>query len=108
MAPMTTSSSTTEGEITDEELIYYLVRANGPGAVITACAYISSEGQAFPNGMSIAKDTHIEGLSKLAKTIKLQGAKAILQIYHGGRMSQTKFKWQTAGPFPHPCRKKMG
>lgn len=104
MAPMTTSSSTTEGEITDEELIYYLVRANGPGAVITACAYISSEGQAFPNGMSIAKDTHIEGLSKLAKTIKLQGAKAILQIYHGGRMSQTKFNGGRQPVCPSPIR----
>jgi len=91
MAPMTTSSSTPEGDVTDDELIYYLVRANGPGAVITACAYISSEGQAFPNGLSIAKDSHIEGLSKLANVIKLQGAKAILQIYHGGRMSQRKF-----------------
>lgn len=91
MAPMTTSSSSTEGEVTDEELIYYLVRSNGPGAVITACAYISSEGQAFPNGMSVAKDHHVEGLSKLAKVIKLQGAKAILQIYHGGRMSQRKY-----------------
>ena len=91
MAPMTTSSSTTEGEVTEDELIYYLVRSSGPGAVITACAYISSEGQAFPNGMSIAKDSHIEGLSRLASVIKLQGAKAILQVYHGGRMSQRKF-----------------
>ncbi|MFO8068858.1 MAG: NADH-dependent flavin oxidoreductase [Alkalibacterium sp.] len=91
MAPMTTSSSTAEGEVTEDELIYYLVRSSGPGAVITACAYISSEGQAFPNGMSVARDNHIDGLSKLAKVIKLQGAKAILQIYHGGRMSQRQY-----------------
>ncbi|MCC5895462.1 MAG: NADH-dependent flavin oxidoreductase [Alkalibacterium sp.] len=91
MAPMTTSSSTPEGDVTEEELIYYLVRSSGPGAVITACAYIASEGQAFPNGMSVAKDTHIDGLKKLAQTIKMQGAKAILQIYHGGRMSQREY-----------------
>lgn len=91
MAPMTTSSSTPDGDVTEEELIYYLVRSSGPGAVITACAYIASEGQAFPNGMSVAKDHHIDGLKKLAQTIKLQGSKAILQIYHGGRMSQREF-----------------
>lgn len=91
MAPMTTSSSTPEGYVTDEELIYYLVRSGGPGAVITACAYIASEGQAFPNGMSVSKDTSVDSLKKLAQTIQLQGSKAILQIYHGGRMSQREF-----------------
>lgn len=104
MAPMTTSSSSPEGEVTEDELIYYLVRSSGPGAVITACAYISSEGQAFPNGMSIAKDSHIEGLSKLAKAIKLQGAKAILQIYHGGRMSRKTFNGSRQPVSPSPIR----
>lgn len=104
MAPMTTSSSTPEGEVTEEELIYYLVRSSGPGAVITACAYIGSEGQAFPNGMSIAKDSHIDGLKKLAQIIKLQGAKAILQIYHGGRMSQRQFNGGRQPISPSPIR----
>lgn len=104
MAPMTTSSSTPEGEVTEDELIYYLVRSSGPGAVITACAYISSEGQAFPNGLSVAKDSHIEGLKKLANIIKLQGAKAILQIYHGGRMSQRKFNGGRQPVSPSPIR----
>lgn len=90
MAPMTINSSTTEGEVTDEELAYYLVRSSSPGAVITAGAYISSEGQAFNNGISVAKDRFIPGLKKLASVIKLQGAKAILQIYHGGRMARSE------------------
>ncbi|EXJ23776.1 Fumarate reductase flavoprotein subunit [Alkalibacterium sp. AK22] len=91
LAPMTTSSSTPEGTVTEDELIYYLVRSSGPGAVITACAYIDSKGQAFKNGMGASKDSHLNGLKKLAQVIKLQGAKAILQIYHGGRMSQRQF-----------------
>ncbi len=104
MAPMTISSSTPEGDVTEEELIYYLVRSSGPGAVITACAYISSEGQAFPNGMSVAKDNQIDGLSKLASVIKLQGAKAILQIYHGGRMSQRNYNGGRQAISPSPIR----
>lgn len=104
MAPMTTSSSTPEGDVTEEELIYYLVRSSGPGAVITACAYIGSEGQAFPNGMSVAKDSHIDGLKKLAQIIKLQGSKAILQIYHGGRMSQRQFNGGRQPISPSPIR----
>lgn len=89
MAPMTINSSTPEGDITDEELAYYLVRSSGVGAVITAGAYVSSEGQAFENGIAITKDKFIPNLKKLASVIQLQGAKAILQIYHGGRMAQS-------------------
>lgn len=88
MAPMTTSAGTPEGNVSEEELIYYLVRSSGASAVITACAYISSEGQAFNHGMGISRDTHIKTLKKLAEIIQLQGAKAICQIYHGGRMAQ--------------------
>lgn len=89
MAPMTINSSTTEGDITDEELAYYLMRSSAPGAVITAGAYVSSEGQAFKNGVSIAKDKFIPSLKKLSSVIQLQGSKAILQIYHGGRMAHS-------------------
>lgn len=91
MAPMTTSSSSPEGHVTEDELIYYLVRSSGPSAIITACAYISSEGQAFENGMGITREDHVDSLRKLAQTIQLQGAKAICQIYHGGRMAQRRF-----------------
>lgn len=91
MAPMTTSSSTPEGNVTEDELIYYLVRSSGPSAIITACAYISSEGQAFKNGMGIHRDEQVGNLKKLAQLIQLQGAKAICQIYHGGRMAQRRF-----------------
>lgn len=104
MAPMTTSSSSPEGDVTEEELMYYLVRSSGPGAVVTACAYISSEGQAFANGMSVAKDSHLNSLSKLANVIKLQGAKAILQIYHGGRMSRRQFNGSRQPVAPSPIR----
>lgn len=104
LAPMTTSSSTPEGTVTEDELIYYLVRSSGPGAVITACAYIDSKGQAFKNGMGASKDMHLDGLKKLAQVIKLQGAKAILQIYHGGRMSQRQFNGGRQPVSPSPIR----
>lgn len=100
MAPMTINASTSEGEITDHELAYYLMRSSGPGMVITAGAYVSSEGQAFKDGIAITKDKFVPGLKKLASVIKLQGAKAILQIYHGGRMAQSKYNLgrQPVGP----------
>ncbi|MED3855481.1 NADH-dependent flavin oxidoreductase [Priestia megaterium] len=86
MAPMTTWSAFENGMITNDELAYYEKRAGGVGAVITACAYVSREGKAFPGGFSGSSDTTISSFKKLAKTIQNKGSKAILQIFHGGRM----------------------
>lgn len=86
MAPMTTWSAFENGMITNDELAYYEKRAGDVGAIITACAYVSREGKAFLGGFSGSSDTMIPSLTKLAKTIKNKGSKAILQIFHGGRM----------------------
>ncbi|MFQ6734231.1 oxidoreductase [Virgibacillus tibetensis] len=42
----------------------------------------------FPNEIGTDIDKLIPGLAKLAATIHDQGAKAILQIYHAGRMAR--------------------
>ena len=87
MAPMTHFSSNEDGSISDKELPYYSERSNGVGAVITACAYVTTSGKGFVNAMGIDNDSFIPGLKKLADTIKGKGAKAILQIFHAGRMA---------------------
>ncbi|RKL66322.1 NADH-dependent flavin oxidoreductase [Salipaludibacillus neizhouensis] len=86
MAPMTNFASKENGEVSEEELEYYRVRSNGPGTVITAVAYVTRGGKGFSHEIGADKDQLIPGLARLASTIKDQGAKAILQIFHGGRM----------------------
>jgi 2,4-dienoyl-CoA reductase-like NADH-dependent reductase (Old Yellow Enzyme family) len=90
MAPMTTMSSFFNGMITSDELDYYANRTEGPGMVITAVAYVSTNGQGFEGQLSVAHDVMIPGLKRLADTIKIQGTKAILQIFHAGRKSDSK------------------
>lgn len=85
MAPMTTNSSFHNGMVTTDEHIYYQRRTAGVGAVITSCAHVRDDGK-FEGSLSAASDQHIESLAKLAKTIQRGGAKAILQIFHVGRM----------------------
>ncbi|MBM7541958.1 NADH-dependent flavin oxidoreductase [Amphibacillus cookii] len=87
MAPMTNFSSDDKGMVTDEELAYYKVRSGGVGAVITAVAYVTPGGKGFINEISAASDQMIPSLKQLANTIKGEGAKAILQIFHAGRMA---------------------
>lgn len=88
MAPMTTASSFENGMITTDELMYYERRASGVGAVVTACAHVREDGK-FLSSPSISDDKYIRNLSKLAKRIKETGAKAILQIFHAGRMESS-------------------
>ncbi|SDB81858.1 2,4-dienoyl-CoA reductase [Pelagirhabdus alkalitolerans] len=87
MAPMTNFASDDDGMVTDEELAYYKERAGGVGALVTAVAYVTPGGKGFVNEISAASDATIPSLRKLADTIKGEGAKAILQIFHAGRMA---------------------
>ena len=85
MAPMTNFSSNPDGTVSEEELAYYARRSKDVSMVITACTYVTPNGKGFHNEFAGDRDEMIPSLSQLAKTIQSQGAKAILQIFHGGR-----------------------
>ncbi|MBY9077849.1 NADH-dependent flavin oxidoreductase [Paenibacillus sp. HN-1] len=85
MAPMTNFAANPDGTVSDEELAYYERRSGGVGMVITACVYVAVGGKGFPGEFGADKDELIPSLKRLADTIKGQGAKAVLQIFHGGR-----------------------
>ena len=86
MAPMTNFSSNDDGTVTDAEVAYYARRSKGVAAVITACTYVTPNGKGFPGEFAGDRDEMIPSLERLASAIKAEGAKAILQIFHGGRM----------------------
>ena len=87
LSPMTTNSSTAEGFITEEDLLYAKRRKNTAPLQITGAAYINLEGQLFEYGFSIHDDACIPGLTKMAKAMQSGGAKAILQLTHAGRFA---------------------
>jgi 2,4-dienoyl-CoA reductase-like NADH-dependent reductase (Old Yellow Enzyme family) len=86
MAPMTNFSSNPDGTVTDSEVEYYIRRSKGVGLVITACTYVTPNGKGFPGEFAGDSDNMIPSLQRLAAAIQAQGAKAVLQIFHGGRM----------------------
>ncbi|RUL52242.1 NADH-dependent flavin oxidoreductase [Lysinibacillus antri] len=88
MAPMTHySSNPDDGTVTDAELQYYAHRSKEVGMVVTACIYVIPNGKGFPGQFAGDSDDMIPSMRKVAAAIKEQGAKAVLQIYHGGRLS---------------------
>lgn len=85
MAPMTNYSSNSDGTVSDDEVNYYIHRSKGVSMVITACTYVTPNGQGFPGEFAGHTDEMIPSLRRLATAIKDEGSKAILQIFHGGR-----------------------
>ena len=62
---------------------------------------VTDLGKAFPGQPSVAHDSDLEGLTKLT-AMKQNGAKAIIQIHHGGVQSLLRLtpNGDVAGPSP--------
>lgn len=89
LSPMTTEMSFYNGIVTQDEIQYYANRSHDLGAVITGAANVQAIGQGWKGELGVYDDRFIPGLTKLAENIQAGGAKAILQIFHGGRMTPT-------------------
>lgn len=89
LPPMTEQMSFEDGTVTLEEINYMHQRAGGVGLFITPVAYINKEGKGFEGQLGVDDDNKIPGLSRLAHAIKSRGAKAILQIFSAGRMTNS-------------------
>lgn len=87
LSPMVTNSSTAEGHVSADDVAYAKRRAHSAPLQITGAAYITPEGQLFEYGFSVANDSDIEGLRTLARTMKADGSKAVLQLTHAGRFA---------------------
>ena len=90
MAPMTTCSGFYEGSVTSDLIEYYQARSGEIGTIIVECGFVDKKGLAFPGAIGLDSDDKIEGLAKIAQAIKEKGSKAIIQVYHGGRMVEPK------------------
>ncbi len=96
MAPMTVVLSFHDGTLTQEEIEHYASRSKGLGAIITGTANVTDNGRGWPGELTIASDEAIANLTVLSKAVHEQGARAILQIFHAGRMTNH----QTIGEQP--------
>ncbi|MBD2843850.1 NADH-dependent flavin oxidoreductase [Paenibacillus sp. IB182496] len=83
MAPMTHTASHLDGSVSEVEINYYVRRARGIGMLITGSASVMANG-GFPGSATADRDELIPGLRNLASAVRSVGAKAVLQIAHGG------------------------
>lgn len=84
VAPMTHFGSQADGLISDQERTFLSNRAGDMGLFITAATLVQKDGKAF-HGQPEATGEHcLDSLKETAQILQQQGAKAILQIHHGG------------------------
>ena len=89
MAPMTTWSAQADGQVSIDELDYYRVRSAGVGMVITGTTYTIPNGMGFENQFYGGHDLYTKSLGRLAQAIHMGNSKAVLQMFHAGRMSSS-------------------
>jgi 2,4-dienoyl-CoA reductase-like NADH-dependent reductase (Old Yellow Enzyme family)/thioredoxin reductase len=106
MPPMNTNYATADGSITQRHIEYYRERAHGGvGLVIVEGAFVNPIGRGASNQISLTDDKKIGGLSKLVEAIHAEGAKAAIQLYHGGRQASSLIlKAQPVSASDVPCK----
>lgn len=86
---MATAKATEDGLVTEDILNYYNEKSAGGhiGLIILEHNFIMLEGRAKESQLSIADDSTIEGLSKIAAVIHGNGSKCAVQINHAGSLA---------------------
>ncbi len=85
LAPLTNMQSHADGTLSDDELRFLTMRAEGGFGVIETCAsHIALDGQGWPGELGSYDDKLLPGLSRLASAVKSRGALALVQLFHGG------------------------
>lgn len=84
VAPMTHWASHDDGSISAEERRFLQNRFEGFGLFISAATLVSPEGKAFGGQPEAVGTEHLPSLKEVAQIAHEQGAKAVLQLHHGG------------------------
>ena len=102
MPPLVTQYASEGGYVTERILNYHEARAQGGVALlIVQATYVHRRGQTFENQLGISNDKFISGMSELVQAIHRHGAKAAVQLQHGGRTAKSKLSGvQPVAPSP--------
>ncbi len=86
MPPMATAKAEPDGKVSQALLDYYEEKSRGGyiSLIIIEHCYITPEGKASDNQLSVSADVVVPGLRKLADVIHRNGTKAAIQINHAG------------------------
>ena len=106
MPPMTTRTADAEGFVTDDSVAYYMARVRGGIGLITVeMASPEKAGRHRRHEVGIYDDRFLPGLTRLVDEIHRGGAKASIQLGHGGGHTRSDICGETPiapSAIPHP------
>jgi len=106
MPPMTTRTADADGFVTDDSIAYYMARVNGGTGLITVeMASPEKCGRHRRHEVGIYDDRFLPGLTRLVGEIHRGGAKASIQLGHGGGHTRKDICGETPiapSAIPHP------
>jgi dimethylglycine catabolism A len=106
MPPMTTRTADAEGFVTEDSIAYYMARVRGGTGLITVeMASPEKCGRHRRHEVGIYDDRFVPGLTRLVDAIHRGGAKASIQLGHGGGHTRTDICGETPiapSAIPHP------
>jgi len=106
MPPMTTRTADAEGYVTDDSIAYYMARVQGGVGLITVeMASPERCGRHRRHEVGIYDDRFLPGLTRLVGEIHKGGAKASIQLGHGGGHTRVDICGETPiapSAIPHP------
>lgn len=106
MPPMTTRTSDAEGFVTEDSIAYYMARVRGGTGLITVeMASPEKCGRHRRHEIGIYDDRFLPGLTRLVAEIHRGGAKASIQLGHGGGHTRIDICGETPiapSAIPHP------
>jgi 2,4-dienoyl-CoA reductase-like NADH-dependent reductase (Old Yellow Enzyme family) len=99
LAPLTNQQSFADGRLSDAELRWLAMRAQGGfGLTMTCASHVQEVGQGFPGQLGIWSDDHVEGLARVAAAIRAAGSVSSVQLHHAGIRSPRELVGQPVGP----------
>jgi 2,4-dienoyl-CoA reductase-like NADH-dependent reductase (Old Yellow Enzyme family) len=85
LAPLTNQQSHDDGTLSDDEIHWLTMRAQGGfGLTMTAATHVQSVGQGFAGQLGIFSDVHLPGLTRLAEALNATGTVSYAQLHHAG------------------------
>lgn len=84
LPPITGCFGTTDAEVTDASLGFYVQRSRDVGMVVVEATTVRPDGRINPRSLGLWSDGQMEGMARLATAIKAEGAAAVVQLNHAG------------------------
>ncbi|MFM2076686.1 MAG: hypothetical protein RJA49_576 [Actinomycetota bacterium] len=85
LAPLTNQQSHPDGALSDEEIHWLTMRAEGGfGLTMTAAAHVQAVGQGFAGQLGIFSDDQFPGLTRMAAGLNATGTVSYAQLHHAG------------------------